>query len=231
MAEYQRRMDVNRARVKLFDEENKILGQMLTNPKITENDKEVDAWPFKVVLRLPKGISGSIAGEKEHGIWTYKSFRIFLYPADVNDYAVFVSAGLVGKMKKEKATGEESGWPCWSEAVFRSQVVATLLEYFRNVRLGNMKFPDADFNTKVRKNIDVPVPGAAKPATLAFDRYVWEGTPGRTDKTALAFVLYQHVAGDKQIAVVFQLPAAKKDDADETRKMETSLRTLVLRGR
>lgn len=227
MADYQRRMDANRERVKIFDEENKVLGKPLGQPPpLKYDDKEQPAWPFDVSLRLPKGISGTVDEEKGKGELTYNSFRAFRYPGDSEGYAVMVAAGFVGAASDKKDEKSKRS-PHLSPGEFRVTLLHALHDFYRREYVANMRFPDPE-KTTVTRAIPVPSPGAEKPATLTFDVYRWEGDPIK-DKEKAAFTLFHHVAGDKQVAVVFQTPASVKDDPAELRKMELSVRSLKLR--
>lgn len=224
-AEYQKRMDIQRARMKIFDEESKWLGKPLEQAVVKVKTEEFPGWPFEVFLRLPKGISASVAGEKEFGILQYQGFLVFRYPGESESYSVMVAAAKkAGEEKKEK--GKEEGWPRYDAASFRDNTRYAVDVHFRTAFLVNMKYPEPF--TPTRKPIEVPSVGTEKRESLAYDFYTWDGIPSVKDKEPVTFYFYHLQAADRHVGVIFQIPASKKDDSTEMRKMELSMRTLAI---
>src|SRR5262245_4545061 len=68
LSDYESRIDQERIRVKIFDEENKVLGDLIDRPydvvKIAEG-KEIltQIWPFDVFLRVPKDVNNKSEGK------------------------------------------------------------------------------------------------------------------------------------------------------------------------
>src|SRR5437899_2116987 len=105
LADYEKRMDQQRERLRIIDEENKYLGDML-EPPVADKDG-ARPIPFDIFLRLPRGISKIIADKD--GAYSLQDQIIYRYPGP-EGYNFYLAAGLAGTrdQKKELKKGE---WP------------------------------------------------------------------------------------------------------------------------
>jgi len=222
--DYEKRMDVERRRVDIFDKEEAHLGGFVEAPpsrKIKNKDKEEDvpAWPFEVYLRVPIGFDRTSTPEQ------YEMGDLFLYrflcnlekPAqdkpDVKikeGWNMFVACSKVGEMDKKSGTFKAGEL---SQGEFQQRILKVLRKYYRAEykKSGrdyefpyslpkSEKFQPEFVKERLKDNKDPP---AVEVETLEF-------LP--KDKDSTAFQLYFHRNGANQIAVIFQLPEAATKD-------------------
>src|SRR5215510_11925 len=93
LSDYEKRMDEQRERLKLFDEESALLYDIIDMPKGKDAYGNEIKVPFEVLLRLPAGFSGRFEGPKA----VYSSAKLPLYrfssgKPDVNVLAAWALA-------------------------------------------------------------------------------------------------------------------------------------------
>lgn len=228
MADYQKRMEQHRNRLKTFDEDNKVLGQLLVTPQVKyqekDEEKTADAWPFDMFLRLPKGISSTHADMKEYGILDL-NHTVFRYPGDLEGYNLIVSAAQVKPEKKDdeevKKDEKKEEPPGILPDKFRQHVINAAAAFYQKTHE-----LDAEMKGPNPANLTASKPRGDKGESLAFNVYTFEGR-GTTKEKNAAFFLYIYQSGGEQAAFLFQIPA-DKNDTTEREKITRSLRTLAV---
>ncbi len=217
LPDYEKRMDVQRARIAEFDEYNLLLDDPIDIPvtPIKAGKPETQpAWPFPVFLRLPKGyVPGK---EKPTSAKDFPRVRYKLEDAGMN---IFVAAAM--EVKK----GEDPGKHMYLSSTFRTRIKAALAdfcfkEYAIHVSLTERSKAQLEFAGLT------PYPDTA--TTLAYDFAQYENLGGGSAKVPAPFTfeLYVHENAGRQVAVVFQR-AARLANMDGHKKMvEACLGTL-----
>lgn len=211
LSDYERHMDAERERVKLYDEENRVLGDAIEVP--TEKAKETEekpAWPFEVFLRLPAGVSGKVAGR-------YGS-TVPLYRYAGQDMNVFVAAGIVAEKNKDGIykPGE------WIVDDFRTGVRAALKKFY----------DDAYKYNPLRLVQEQPVKDQRKPQSwrggelpaLDFDKYAGSDKENARAKELSSFEMYVYRVANRQIAIIYQYP--ERVSAEKQSGIDLSLKSL-----
>lgn len=224
LSDYEKQMDQQRARIKIFDEQNKYLGDVLEMPKRKVKEKvddkveehDVPAWPFEIFLRLPRGIERTVP--EKGGVFQASSlvFCRFLGPEGAS--SVIVTVALVGvrddKTKTEdKTKAKDSGSLTPDE--FRDQV---------RVGVGNIlnrNFPPSKPQkvTLIPKNYKGEQQGP-----LAFELMAYEDPPEVKDAQYVA--IYLHQKAGRQAALTFQQPAKNKSNPTFMEGVDRCLKSL-----
>jgi hypothetical protein len=216
MADYQRRMDESRARLRIFDEDNRHLGKALDVPKFTvkviDKEESIDAWPVDMFLRLPRGVSstGEPFGAKESALFKY-----------AGDPVVYVAvAGMHGEKEKSKEKRDDGPRRPTPEE-FRERIKATFQDFMRGDAGGSFNWKCEETSAKT---VTVPAVSAGAERKLTFDTFQCEAKPAAKEKEALNFSFFHYQAGDHQVLFVFQYAEGKKDQ----KTIELCLRSLGL---
>ncbi|MBI3821376.1 MAG: hypothetical protein HY289_01705 [Planctomycetes bacterium] len=156
LSEYQTRADEQAARVRAFDEINRLLDDPLEPPprmtyeKINEETRlkekaEKAAWPFDVYLRLPKGFGVTPKEKDPHG----HPFACFRYASAADaSTSIFVAADWIQLPKKDgekkdgekKEAEEEKGV---TPAFLQKWVAYAMQDYFTKTQKGTLvNLPD-----------------------------------------------------------------------------------------
>jgi hypothetical protein len=97
LREYESRMDDQRRRLDIFDEENRYIGSNWIDMPMVDSEKKkgakVPAWPFDVLLRLPKEVFTAPAPTVYQS--PAQDLRLFRYGSTAAGYNFFVAAGLI----------------------------------------------------------------------------------------------------------------------------------------
>jgi len=221
LGDYESRMDAERARVKLYDEENRLLGELVEQPSEKVRDREAGGdvdrpvWPFVVCLRLPQGIAGMDSGRFQ-GVPTVPVFR---YPGK-DGYNVFVAAGMLVERNKENVyrPGE------WPAEDFRQGVRAGVREYYKKIYdfiplklLKDQAVKDIKARTSWRSE-DLP--------PLEFERYDGNDNDNKNLKDNSNFDLYIHRQGNRQVAIAVQVPQSLAKEKQTTDAIDLCLKSL-----
>jgi hypothetical protein len=149
LSDYQSRMDVQRERVKEFDDANRSLDEPIVIPSIQlstgpkkdkdgpKDDKEgINAWPFDFYLRLPKGYGATPKDKTPY----FSPFPCFRYAANEADYDIFVAAAMaVDPKSKDK---EEFGK--YYPDNFRQFVRLAIKEFYFKTYKTELRLPAQD---------------------------------------------------------------------------------------
>src|SRR5205807_624225 len=140
---YQRRMDEERARLRVYDDEAKYLGPPLVMPKNPgePEEKQPVLQQLIVFLRAPRGIATAPDAE---GVFQSGRTTLHRYPGEKEGYNLFL-AGDNGRLK-----GDE----------FRQEVLGALGEFSQRVQMRPLTIPEQAW-----KSIKVqPAPTKTEPS-------------------------------------------------------------------
>jgi hypothetical protein len=206
LADYENRIDKQRTRLSVYDEESKYLGAMLELPPSPKRNAP-GPFPFDVFVRLPRGIAGTTA--EKNGTYLINSQFIFRYLGN-DGQNVFLTAALAAP--PDEPTNMERGE--WTPEDFRSSFELALGTIIKG-------FPPA--RETFEHHVRPPTTGPQLP-DLIFDESTFEDGPGRKDGTYVA--VYTHQRRGRLIAMAFQVPQARKNDIAVQRGIDLCLRSL-----
>jgi hypothetical protein len=221
LGDYESRMDAERARVKLFDEENRLLDALAEQPSEKVADKEGGeverpVWPFEVFVRLPQAVSGKVAG-RYHGSQS-PPVPLFRY-AGKDGFNVFIAAGLAAE-RNEKNIYKPGEWPVDD---FRQNVRLALHEYYSKTYAYARLFKQ-DQTVKDRRQPQ-SWRGESLPA-LEFDKQVGNDADNKAVKENSQFEVYFYRLPGRQAALVFQVPQRLASDKQTTDGIDLCLKSL-----
>jgi hypothetical protein len=211
LGDYERHIDAQRARIKVLDDENRVLGDLVEPPR--EEKSDTSYWPFTVYLRLPRGYANSVTERSQQA--AYIDLALFRFPAK-EGYNIFVAAGWVGK---KPGPGE------WPTDTFREYVRGALMEFYRAEHKVIPEFPAFD-RAKLQRMTKQPVSasGAALPA-MTFDVIAFTDKFNKAVEPSFFQAYFYHLP-DRQIAVVFQSPLASVQTESQLQAVDWTLKTL-----
>jgi hypothetical protein len=233
MREYEARMDDQRRRLEIFDEENRFIGSgWIGMPMIEVPAKEgskdslkVPAWPFEVFLRPPKEVFTAAAATVYQS--PAQDLRLFRYPATTPGYNFFIAAGLVADKEKTKDGRYRVGE--YTIEDFRDRVRGACLDYYRKEYKFN---PPGDFlvidPAKLQKIPMQPITDRGAPLpSFDYEALAFKDTFNHAKEPAIIQVyLYQHPRENKQVAIIVQFPATWMSDDSFKQAINWSLKTL-----
>jgi hypothetical protein len=208
LADYERHIDDEQKRVKLIDEDNRLLDDALEMPVGVHQETKapMPIWPAEIFVRPPKGVAAVPAKE---GPYLFGSFELYRYSGrpGVN---VFLAVAAVGdKPAAKEETPEE----------FRYKVLKALSEFYRR----EYKADPADFPTKAQPRKDrrelEAIRGPSQP--LDFLRIDYNDKVGKRD-----FFLFFLQRGNIQAAIVYEMPLDRPLDLN--RALDSSLKSVDL---
>lgn len=204
--DYEKRMDQQRARLRVFDEENKFLGELLDLPPDRKDGSK--AIPFDVFLRLPRGTSKTIADKD--GATAVGDITIYRYPG-TDGPTVFLAAGLQGTAEQRKEGKGDMPFEDFRDG-FRLGLATVLKKYF--------KAPE-----KIER-LARPAPNylGDKQPDLEFDYFVLEDNP--TVPNPVYLVVYVLPKGSRHAGVAYMVPQSSKTDAAVLQGIDLSARSL-----
>lgn len=228
MGDYLRHMDAERARVRVFDEENRALDEAAEMPQglpprdpKDRKEKEPAApqplWPFDVYLRLPAGVAPKAAGR--YVATESPPVPLARYPGkDITN--VFIAAGFVGEKAKDGTLRPGA----WAPDDFRRLARGALREYYKK----EYKAAPALFGEEAPAKDSRPRPSwrHEELPPLELERSVGTDAENKAAKEPSQFEMYYHRAGDRQVVVIYQYPEALKGDQRLKQAIDLSLRTL-----
>jgi hypothetical protein len=216
LRDYESQIDEQQKRIALIDDENRILSDCIDVPMIEGKDRKIPAWPFDVFLRLPHDTATqSIASYALNGM----DPRLFLYRGSPG-YNVFLAAGFI-PIEKEKGVelhkGKGESRPEWPIETFRMHVRGALMDYCRKELKINPEFP---LFSKFQKIVKQPIPDR----DFLQTQVDYDAIASKVEPTL--FQAYFRQLGDRQFAIIFQLPVAAQSDGNVTTGIDWSLKTL-----
>ena len=223
LSDYEKRMDEQRARLELYDEQAKLLSDMIEMPKGKDaygNDIKV---PFDIFLRFPKPVSSSFRGPKAIYLSGNKK-PLYRYEGKP-DFHVLVALAevLPPESKTEKSEPAPKAEPTTKEAApaFRARVREGLMDYVsREYRMAATPPEFTDLKKDVRETTR-----DGKPHKLEFETVVFDD-PRRQDPSR--FFVFFRTHATRQGAVIYQVPVKLAEDRATLQAMDMSLKTLEI---
>ncbi len=208
LGDYERRMEEERTRLEAFDQEDRALAGPLVMPQSPYDANEPKDHPLpqsKVFLRPPRGFSTHPADDEK----PTRSGDVFLfrYPGPAG-YNLFLAG-----VPPDTLTTEQ----------FQQHVRKALSEYVANLTKQPLTIPpDAPVAGVVKQPV---VSRTAKVPPIRLDwQSVDDAEPGEKGSRYLIYFLRE--AGNRQLAVIFQVPKAAAGTPQVTEAIDLSLRTL-----
>jgi hypothetical protein len=200
LSDYERQMDEHTAIYQHLDEENRILDHPLEVP----GDAEV-----KFFLRPPRGVY--FKARASNNI-VYENVTLYLYegPPGRN---VLVAANLQAAESKDRALAPKD---------FERQVRGGLVQYCKQMNGDPGPWVSEEATASETRTAIRPW---GKQETLNFQTQTFTARLGAVD--VQLFVYYLH-EGQRQAAVIFQVPRNTQENGNETRSEEWSVKTLGL---
>jgi hypothetical protein len=223
LSDYEKHMDEQQAYVKIFDEENQLLGDPLEAPVLMVKQKNIvtkeQALPAEFFARPPKGIASKVADKD--GPFIFQYVRLYRYAGPAG-YNVLVTTGQVAAEKKD-AKPVVKGVPTKKE--FQHQVRRALVEFYRAQFGRSMPWLAAEYAKTKQEVRSIPVPGGA-PVQMTFEVLALADRPGT--KLGSQFFVYFTSTPLYQGAIIYQVPAEKSQDPDLAKALNYSLNTFAL---
>ena len=214
LSDYEKRMDEQRERMNLFDEENAALGDLIDMPGGKDPRGADVKIPFEIFLRLPKGMSGTF--KERDAIYLFENQPLYRYHGkpDVNVFAAWTRLAekdAKAKPKEDEALPED----------FRRRVRGGLIEFI--TREYHLSANPPDFNKDLKKDPPREVLRDGRKRKLDFESTVFDG-PGKEGPTR--FLVYFDAWNDRQGAIVYQIPVQQA--SQYMRGVDISLKTLEI---
>lgn len=211
LGEYEARMDAQRKRLDVLDQENRFLNEPIAQPKTENKEGEKSpTWPFEVYVRLPKDFGMSV-----NATLAYNAQPLCRYSAR-DGYAAFVAAGLIPEKKDDKGKETKPAPGEWPVERFRANVHGALRELCLKDRIAGFPSLEGASFTKMTK-IPIGEQGEARPA-LEFSVLYFKAGDFRFD-------FYFHQQSNRQVAIVFQYPLSVANDENLKKGIDMSLAT------
>lgn len=227
LSEYEERMDRQRLRIKVFDEENRALDEILEPPMTRASEPDaptVSAWPFSVYVRLPKDVQAGPPGDDNK--FGGKTVYLYRYPNPSTQLNVFVAAALVGepKLDKQKADKGEPRHVELPTEDFRSYCFQGLKDYYLKTNKVPIPIP-AKIQYKPEKKDPRDLRGNLL-APVVYDMFTFTDEAIKGVKEPSDFRTYFLQKGNRQLCILFQVPQRLTRDDAVNRSIEWTLRTL-----
>lgn len=221
LGDYEQRIDTQREYLKLFEEENQLLGDPLEIPMrkvfnagILEN--VVPAMPQPFFLRPPKGFSSD--AKDSDAPFQFQNVSLYQYPGP-EGYNILATTSMIavetiGKPPKGAVTVKD----------FHHQVRGALVDFYQ--RTYGQSMPWLSQTPKLKKMIrSIPVPGHV-PRQVTVETETLGDRPGAKDGSL--FHVYFFVNESAQGVLAYQIPAQVNDDPIVVRTLNASLNTYEL---
>lgn len=214
LSDYEKRIDQQVARLKVFDEDNMYLGDPI---------EQKEDWPFTVCLRLPKVL---VPNPKIDPLIN-SDLKVYYFGEDSKTRLnAWIAASLIGQKAKEKDKdkGKEKGkYKEMSLKEFRNAVQGALGDAWAGQKpprpLNFLTAKNETITGKVRETID-----GKTITTPDFEVVI---VPELAEhQYALQFQFCYHVKVQHQIAIVFQVPKDMAHKKEVTTAIDLSLKSL-----
>jgi hypothetical protein len=206
-------MDEQRARLELFDEEAKLLSDVIDMPKGKDPYGNEIKVPFEVFLRFPKPVLAKFRGPQAMFQGAHKQ-PLYRYEGKT-DMNVLVGLAKVASPTDKAAEGE--GTP----EDFRARVREGIMDFIsREYRMSATPPEFTDLKKDVRQTTR-----EGRPYTLEFEKIVFDD-PRRQDPSR--FFVFFHTHKYRQAVVIYQLSAQQANDRAALHAMDVSLKTLEI---
>ncbi|MCI0638032.1 MAG: hypothetical protein L0Y72_21255 [Gemmataceae bacterium] len=211
LSDYEARMDVQRERMRIFDEENKVLSGCIHPPtKKEKGGAEKLAVPFDIFLRIPKGFHLGVKIDKNGLFLKDASFDVagltFYRFEGIQGTNFFLAAATVPTPTKD----DKRPAGVFSKEEFKNNVRAGLHAIFQR------NFPAIKPN-EVNKQPQSHKTEKLQP--LAFEEYIYGD-----DKMTVA--VYYHERNNRQVALIYQYTKQMYADPSTGKGIDVSLKSL-----
>lgn len=221
LGDYEQRSDAQREYLKIFEEENQLLGDPLDMPMrkifeagILQTITPALSQPF--FLRPPKGFSSEV--KNGDAPFQFQNVALYEYPGP-QGYSILagtslITSDLVAKPPKGTLAVKD----------FQHQVRGALVDFYQ--RTNGQSMPWLNQPPQLKKVVrSIPVPGqAARQVTVETE--VLADRPGT--KASSFLHVYFFVNDSTQGVVVYQIPAQVNDNPAVVRTLNASLNTYEL---
>jgi len=213
LSDYEKRMDEQRSRLELFDEEGKLLSDIIDMPKGKDSYGNVIKVPFEIFLRFPKPVWPKFQGPKAMYQGAHKQ-PLYRYEGKT-DMNVLVGLAMVAS-SKEKAEENEA-----LPEDFRARVREGIMDFIsREYRMSATPPEFTDLKKDVRQTTR-----EGRPHTLEFETIFFDD-PRRQDPSR--FFVFFNTHKYRQAVVIYQLSAQQANDKAALHAMDVSLKTLEI---
>lgn len=225
LSDYQGRLDQQSARVREFDELNKLLDDPIDappriefeaiNPETKEKEKtDKQGWPFEIFVRLPKG-HGTTPREKTPFGYPFPLFR---YSGGTEGaMSIFVAADWIADPKGDEP--EKGMLP----AVFRAWLMRGLQDYCGKANKIALAVPD---KVEPKPIDDVKAVDPYPKAKLSYKYFELTDKGHPQVKEASVFEVYIREEINKQVAIVFHRPIQPLNAAALNKSLRACLGSL-----
>ncbi|MBX9679433.1 MAG: hypothetical protein K2X38_11775 [Gemmataceae bacterium] len=229
VADYEERMDQQRKRVAVFDDETKYLNEPIAPPMLPQakGKSPVIAFPFEVHLRAPifikskrPGLTPPKKGEKldptadpeTDNTFAYQNLKLSWYAGEDKSFAMLVGAADLlaknppGKIVPNKMTADE----------FKGRLPGALGAYYQKTRGGRattLQIPPL-LNWTEEKVRPITSLGEGSPIMYA-KAAIHENPTKETDAIGFQIYYWSDERLARQIAIIYQLPAEMIADKAE----------------
>jgi hypothetical protein len=213
LSDYEKRMDEQRDRLNLIDEENAALGDLIDMPSGKDPYGGEIKVPFEIFLRVPKGVSGAF--QERDSLYVFEKQLLVRYIGNKTDVNVFAAWARIAEKDAKTKPKEDEVLP----EDFHRRVRGALMDFI--ARTGFNANPP-NFNQANKDPRQVLRDGKMRKLdleSLAFD-------DPRPEPQRSRFLVYFLTWNDRQGAVVYQVPL--KDVGQYTKGVDISLRTLEI---
>ncbi|MBI3411493.1 MAG: hypothetical protein HY040_24455 [Planctomycetes bacterium] len=225
LSDYEQRLDQERARIKVFDEENKVLGDPIDRPVdvLNKGGKDImtQVWPFEIFLRVPKEVNnkteGKVAGFGTDRLKLYRFKGKEAAPKKEPAYSVLVAAAKIEDRSKEGKLKE--GLPVKE---FHDEVFKALDQYLQAT--GWKSKLAAPVKLEENRPFSRVEFGRDRSPDVKCDYYACKPL----EKDAPRILIFLHQSGARQAAIIYQLPPSdyKADDPRLPEVVAFGLRSL-----
>lgn len=210
LSDYEKRMDEQRERLKLFDDESSLLYDIIDMPKGKDAYGNEIKTPFDVFLRLPVGFSVKFDGPK--AIYTADKQMLYRFSSGKPDVNVLVAWAWVKPADKNVKAA-----PKLDEVLpedFRNRVRGALQDFITRTYSVGANLPD--FNQLKPDTRQAMRDGILR--NLNFESTSFD------DARQNRYMVYFQVSGDRQAAVIYEVPV--QQFGQYQRAIDVSLKTL-----
>ncbi|MFO0864337.1 MAG: hypothetical protein U0744_06710 [Gemmataceae bacterium] len=230
ISDYEERMDHQRKRAAIFDDETKYLNEPIAPPMLPQvkGKNPTIAFPFEVHLRAPifvkpkrpglipkKGEKLDPTADPElDNTFAYQNLKLSWYAGDDKSFAMLVGAADLlaknppGKIVPNKMTADE----------FKGRLPGALGAYYQKARGGKATTLQIPPLLKWTEEKVRPVTSLGEGSPITYSKAVLHENPGtETNPDPIGFQIYywsdERLA--RQVAIVYQLPAEMIADKAE----------------
>src|SRR5262245_24400198 len=190
LSDYEKRIDEQRERLKLFDEESALLFDIIAMPTGKDAYGNEIKKPFDVFLRLPIGFAGKFDGPK--AIFTAEKQMLFRYSSDKPDKNILVAWARVAEKDGKTPPQLDELTP----EDFRNRVRGALSDFITRTYSVGGNLPDFQQLKKDPRQ----VVRNGMPRTLDFESISFD------DARQNRYLVFFQVWSDRQAAVIYQVP-------------------------